>query len=115
MISLRRKIITGQVVGFILIAGVSVVNELLTSKEISHAVTELAIALIVAVVTIYYTIKITNYLNYIISFVRICSYCNKIFTDNKWITVSVKLRKGLDQFTPTHGICTDCYIKERFK
>ena len=45
-------------------------------------------------------------------FVRVCSWCKRVFLNDRWVEFEEYLHQGQD-LTPTHGICESCLQKAK--
>lgn len=58
------------------------------------------------------TQRLWDRINYLESFLRVCSWCHKIDYDGKWVPLEEFLEHRYDT-TTTHGICPVCYEQQQ--
>ena len=58
------------------------------------------------------TRRILERVHYLEKFMRVCAWCRRINYQGEWMRLEEFMRQGFDTPT-THGICTECFSKQR--
>ena len=78
-----------------------------TPYRIEEYIIETSSVLIVGIIVIALTWVLMKRLERIEEFVRVCSWCKRVFLDGSWVEFAVYLRQKQD-LDSTHGICESC-------
>lgn len=116
------RIMTVEVIGFLLMIALSWANELLGLPSLifgsghrvnwPESVLETAIITLVAIPVIILTRRLVLRLHYLEGFLRICGWCRKLNAGNEWVPVEEFFERTLDTVT-SHGICPACLIEQQ--
>ena len=81
-----------------------------TPYRIEEYMIETAAVTIVGITIILLTWVLMKRLERAEEFVRVCSWCKRVFLDNRWVNFEEYLRQKQD-LSSTHGICESCAQK----
>jgi hypothetical protein len=81
-----------------------------TPYRIEEYIIETASVTLVGIATILLTWILLKHLNRAEEFIRICSWCNRVFYNNRWVDFEEYLRQK-QGLTSTYGICKSCGLK----
>jgi len=78
-----------------------------TPYRIEEYIIETTSVTIVGITVIVLTWVLMKRLERVEEFVRVCSWCKRVFLDNRWVNFEEYLRQKQD-LSSTHGICESC-------
>jgi hypothetical protein len=77
-----------------------------TPLRLSEAVLESCFVVVLGLVTIALTIRLTRRVAYLESFVVLCAWCRRVRENGEWLTLERFL--AVHRSSATHGVCPEC-------
>jgi ABC-type dipeptide/oligopeptide/nickel transport system permease component len=118
------RILTVEIVGFVMIIALSWANELLGLPSVifggghrvnwPESVLETVFIALVAIPVLLLTRRLVLRLHYLEEFMRVCAWCRKLSVGSEWIPLEEFFERKFDTVT-SHAMCPTCLIEQRAK